>query len=165
MPRFSFSAVPALPATQSAVDQIRSSPEVMRISITCGLTSVVHMTLLVLTRVAVRAGFAPSPYTSWAPWRLRTRSSVSQGAPGFLGLATDGDFVGLGLGVGDGVGGAIVSERRPASNGSAAATGVGLLDVWALEVLSGPSDPLEHAQATTATTTSTPISTLMRRRQ
>ncbi|GAA2407652.1 hypothetical protein GCM10010404_77130 [Nonomuraea africana] len=65
---------------------------------------------------------------------------------------------GLGVGVG-----AIVTVGNPASTDCSDADELGA-DV-PLDVLCGPSGLPEQAQATTATTTSTPTSTVMRRRQ
>jgi hypothetical protein len=66
-------------------------------------------------------------------------------------------------GEGEGVGVAMARLRRPVSSGSADDEALG--EDSALEVRCGPPLLLEHAQATTATTTRTATSTLIRRRQ
>ncbi|MFD0469117.1 hypothetical protein ACFQ0B_12980 [Nonomuraea thailandensis] len=157
------------PLTQSAVDQMRSAPEVILTSMARGPTSAVHMTEPVFTRVTRKVGREPpAKISSLPPWRLSTRSFSSHGSPGRLGRS---EGAALGLGVGDGLAVPMASVRRPASSGStagvvgAAVLPLALGEDCALEVRSGPLPPLEHAHATTATTTSTATSTLIRRRQ
>ncbi|GAA2664179.1 hypothetical protein GCM10010412_039410 [Nonomuraea recticatena] len=88
--------------------------------------------------------------------------------PGLRGFAVglgDGGSAARGLG-GFGVGvvvGVDITVGNPSSIDSAASDELGA-DL-ALDVLCGPSGPLEHAQATTATTTSTATRTVIRRRQ